>query len=91
MEITMKQKIIKFIKEFLQIDELENQLTQIDNELQDNVSELDGMRMDVEDRPTHYDMESYTDSQVEDNYNLLQDKIDNLETKLEELEGKIEN
>jgi predicted nuclease with TOPRIM domain len=91
MEITMKQKIIKFIKEFLQIDELENQLTQIDNELQDNVSELDGMRMDVEDRPTHYDMESYTDSQVEDNYNVLQDKIDNLETKLEELEGKIEN
>jgi predicted nuclease with TOPRIM domain len=91
MEITMKQKIIKFIKEFLQIDELENQLTQIDNELQDNVSELDGMRMDVEDRPTHYDMESYTDSQVEDNYNVLQDKIDNLETKLEELEGKIES
>mgnify|MGYP001337322331 FL=1 len=87
----MKQKIIKFIKEFLEIDELENQLTQIDNELQDNVSELDGMRMDVEDRPTHYDMESYTDSQVEDNYNILQDKIDNLETKLEELEGKIEN
>ena len=87
----MKQKIIKFIKKFLEIDELESQLTQIDNELQDNVSELDGMRMDVEDRPTHYDMESYTDSQVEDNYNVLQDKIDNLETKLEELEGKIES
>ena len=87
----MKQKIIKFIKKFLEIDELENQLTQIDNELQDNISELEGMRMDVEDRPTHYDMESYTDSQVEDNYNVLQDKIDNLETKLEELEGKIES
>jgi len=87
----MKQKIIKFIKKFLEIDELEGQLTQIDNELQDNISELEGMRMDVEDRPTHYDMESYTDSQVEDNYNVLQDKIDNLETKLEELEGKIES
>ena len=87
----MKQKIIKFIKKFLDIDELEGQLTQIDNELQDNISELEGMRMDVEDRPTHYDMESYTDSQVEDNYNVLQDKIDNLETKLEELEGKIES
>lgn len=87
----MKQKIIKSIKEFLEIDELENQLTQIDNELQDNVSEVDGVRMDVEDRPTHYDMESYTDTQIEDNYNVLQDKIDNLETKLEELEGKIEN
>ena len=87
----MKQKIIKFIKKFLEIDELENQLTQIDNELQDNVSEVEGVRMDVEDRPTHYDMESYTDSQVEDNYNVLQDKIDNLETKLEELEGKIES
>jgi predicted nuclease with TOPRIM domain len=91
MEITMKQKIIKFIKKFLEIDELEGQLTQIDNELQDNISELEGMRMDIEDRPTHYDMESYTDSQVEDNYNVLQDKIDNLETKLEELEGKIES
>ena len=87
----MKQKIIKFIKKFLEIDELENQLTQIDNELQDNVSEVDGVRMDVEDRPTHYDMESYTDTQIEDNYNVLQDKIDNLETKLEELEGKIES
>lgn len=87
----MKQKIIKFIKKFLEIDELEGQLTQIDNELQDNISELDGMRIDVDDRPTHYDMESYTDSQVEDNYNILQDKIDNLETKLEELEGKIES
>ena len=87
----MKQKIVKFIKKFLEIDELEGQLTQIDNELQDNISELDGMRIDVDDRPTHYDMESYTDSQVEDNYNILQDKIDNLETKLEELEGKIEN
>ena len=87
----MKQKIVKFIKKFLEIDELEGQLTQIDNELQDNISELDGMRIDVDDRPTHYDMESYTDSQVEDNYNILQDKIDNLETKLEKLEGKIES
>ena len=87
----MKQKIVKFIKKFLEIDELEGQLTQIDNELQDNISELDGMRIDVDDRPTHYDMENYTDSQVEDNYNILQDKIDNLETKLEELEGKIES
>ena len=87
----MKQKIIKFIKKFLEIDELEGQLTQIDNELQDNISELDGMRIDVDDRATHYDMESYSDSQVEDNYNILQDKIDNLETKLERLEGKVES
>ena len=87
----MKQKIVKFIKKFLDIDELEGQLTQIDNELQDNISELDGMRIDVDDRPTNYDMESYTDSQVEDNYNILQDKIDNLETKLERLEGKVES
>ena len=87
----MKQKIIKFIKKFLEIDELEGQLTQIDKELQECISEVDGMRIDVDDRPTHYDMESYTDSQVEDNYNVLQDKIDNLETKLEELEGKIES
>ena len=87
----MKQKIVKFIKKFLEIDELEGQLTQIDNELQDNISELDGMRIDLDDRPTNYDMESYTDSQVEDNYNILQDKIDNLDTKLERLEGKVES
>ena len=87
----MKQKIIKFIKKFLEIDELEGQLTQIDKELQECIGEVEGMRIDVDDRPTHYDMESYTDSQVEDNYNVLQDKIDNLETKLEELEGKIES
>ena len=49
----MKQKIVKFIKKFLDIDELEGQLTQIDNELQDNISELDGVRIDVDDRPTH--------------------------------------
>ena len=87
----MKQKIIKFIKKFLEIDELEGQLTQIDNELQDNVSEVDGVRMDLDDKPNFYDMENYTDTQIEDNYNVLQDKIDNLETKLEELEGKIES
>ena len=49
------------------------------------------MGIDMDDKPNFYDMESYTDSQVEDNYNILQDKIDNLETKLEELEGKIES
>ena len=91
MEITKKQKIIKFIKKFLEIDELEGQLNQIHKELQECIGEVDGMRIDVDDRPTHYDMESYTDSQVEDNYNVLQDKIDNLETKLEELEGKFES
>ena len=87
----MKQKIIKFIKKFLEIDELEGQLTQVDKELQECIDEVNGMGIDMDDKPNFYDMESYTDSQVEDNYNILQDKIDNLETKLEELEGKIEN
>ena len=87
----MKQKIIKFIKKFLEIDELEGQLTQVDKELQECIDEVNGMGIDMDDKPNFYDMESYTDSQVEDNYNILQDKIDNLETKLEELEGKIES
>jgi len=75
----MKQKIIKFIKKFLEIDELEGQLTQIDKELQENVNEVDGMRIDVDDRPTHYDMESYVDDQINDNMSDIIERVEALE------------
>lgn len=79
----MKQKIIKFIKKFLEIDELEGQLTQIDNELQECIGEVDGMRMDIEDKPNFYDMESYVDNQVNENFTDLSERIDSLEGKIE--------
>ena len=79
----MKQKIIKFIKKFLEIDELAGQLTQIDNELQECIGEVDGMRMDIEDKPNFYDMESYVDNQVNENFTDLSERIDSLEGKIE--------
>ena len=92
----MKQIIANFLRKLIKLDNyiedrVFTEINNLDKELQECIGEVDGMRMDIDDRPTHYDMESYTDSQVEDNYNVLQDKIDNLETKLEELEGKIES
>ena len=75
----MKQKIIKFIKKFLEIDELEGQLTQIDNELVENVNEVAGMRIDVDDRPTYYDMESYVDDQINDNMSDIIERVEALE------------
>ena len=79
----MKQKIIKFIKKFLEIDELEGQLTQVDKELQECIGEVDGMRIDIDDRPNFYDMESYVDDQVNEHYTDLSEKIDSLEGKIE--------
>ena len=79
----MKQKIIKFIKKFLEIDELEGQLTQVDKELQDCIGEVDGMRMDVDDKPNFYDMESYVDDQVNENLTDLSERIDSLEGTIE--------
>ena len=79
----MKQKIIKFIKKFLEIDELEGQLTQVDKELQDCIGEVDGMRMDIDDKPNFYDMESYVDDQVNENFTDLSERIDSLEGKIE--------
>ena len=75
----MKQKIVKFIKKFLEIDELEGQMTQIDNELQECIGEVDGMRMDIDDKPNFYDMENYVDDQINDNMTDIIERIETLE------------
>ena len=56
----------KMLKKFLGIDELENQLTQLDKELQDNIEETECHRTDLDDRPTFYDMESQIEELVDD-------------------------
>ena len=75
----MKRKIINFIKKFLEIDELEGQITQIDNELQDTMSNLDNMQIDVDDKPSHYDMENYVDDQINDNMSDIIERVEALE------------
>jgi len=71
----------KMLKKFLGIDELENQLTQIDKELQDNIEETECQRTDLDDRPTFYDMES----QVEE---LVNNEMADVIERLEKLEDK---
>ena len=56
----------KMLRKFLGIDELENQLTQLDKELQDNIEETECQRTDLDDRPTVYDMESQIEELVDD-------------------------
>ena len=75
----MKRKIINFIKKFLEIDELQSQITQIDNELINNVSEVDGLRIDLDDKLNHYDMESYVDDQINDNMSDIIERVEALE------------
>ena len=69
----------KMLRKFLGIDELENQLTQIDKELQDNIEETECHRTDLDDRPNFYDMES----QVEE---LVNNEMADVITRLEALE-----
>ena len=67
----------KMLKKFLGIDELENQLTQLDKELQDNIEETECHRTDLDDRPNFYDMESQVEELVN---NEMADVIERLET-----------
>ena len=86
----------KMLKKFLGIDELENQLTQIDKELQDNIEETECNRTDIDDRPTFYDMESQVEEMVNDtmaNYaeQMVEDSLEDVIKRLEKLEDKNEN
>ena len=67
----------KMLRKFLGIDELENQLTQLDKELQDNIEETECHRTDLDDRPNFYDMESQVEELVN---NEMADVIERLET-----------
>ena len=75
----------KMLKKFLGIDELENQLTQLDKELQDNIEETECQRTDLDDRPTFYDMESQVESLVSD---WVNDRLQDIVERLEKLEKK---
>ena len=75
----MKRKIINFIKKFLEIDELEGQLTQVDKELQECIGEVDGMRIDLDDKPCYYNMESFVDDQINDNMSDIIERVEALE------------
>ena len=75
----MKRKIVNFIKKFLEIDELESQLTQIDNELVECIGEVDGMRIDLDDKPCYYNMESFVDDQINDNMSDIIERVEALE------------
>ena len=75
----------KILKKFLGIDELENQLTQLDKELQDNMEETECHRTDLDDRPTFYDMESQVESLVSD---WVNDSLEDIVERLKKLEDK---
>ena len=78
----------KMLRKFLGIDELENQLTQIDKELQDNIEETECQRTDLDDRPSFYDMESQVESSVSD---WVNDALEDIVERLKKLEDKNEN
>jgi len=78
----------KMLRKFLGIDELENQLTQIDKELQDNIEETECHRTDLDDRPTFYDMESQVEQLVSD---WVNDALEDIVERLKKLEDKNEN
>lgn len=78
----------KMLKKFLEIDELENQLTQLDKELQDNIEETECQRTDLDDRPTFYDMESQVESLVSD---WVNDALQDIDERLKKLEDKDES
>ena len=78
----------KMLRKFLGIDELENQLTQIDKELQDNIEETECHRTDLDDRPTFYDMESQVEQLVSD---WVNDALEDIVERLKKLEDKDEN
>jgi len=78
----------KMLRKFLGIDELENQLTQIDKELQDNIEETACHRTDLDDRPTFYDMETQVEQLVSD---WVNDSLQDIVERLKKLEDKNEN
>jgi len=78
----------KMLRKFLGIDEFENQLTQIDKELQDNIEETECQRTDLDDRPTFYDMESQVEELVSD---WVNDALEDIVERLEKLENKNES
>ena len=78
----------KMLKKFLGIDELENQLTQLDKELQDNIEETECNRTDIEDKPSFYDLETEVEHMVSD---WVNDSLEDIVERLKKLEDKDES
>ena len=84
----MKQIIANFLRKLIKLDNyIEDrvfiEINNLDKELQECIGEVDGMRMDIDDKPNVYDMESYVDDQVNENFTDLSERIDSLEGKIE--------
>lgn len=84
----MKQIIANFLRKLIKLDNyIEDrvfiEINNLDKELQECIGEVDGMRMDIDDKPNFYDMESYVDDQVNENFTDLSERIDSLEGKIE--------
>tara|TARA_R110002012_G_C11542828_1_gene601610 strand:- start:856 stop:1092 length:237 start_codon:yes stop_codon:yes gene_type:complete len=75
----------KMLRKFLEIDELENQLTQIDKELQDNIEETACHRNAFDDTPSFYDMETHVEQLVRD---WVNDSLEGIVERLKKLEDK---
>ena len=75
----------KMLRKFLGIDELENQLTQLDKELQDNIQETECNRTDIEDKPSFYDLETEVEHMVSD---WVNDSLEDIVERLKKLEDK---
>ena len=69
----------KILKKFLGVNQLEDDLTKMDEELQDSIQRMDCVEVSVEDRAYEYDLESLRENVIE------------LEQKIEELEGKLKS
>ena len=84
----MKQIIANFLRKLIKLDNyiedrVFTEINNLDKELQECIGEVDGMRMDIDDKPNFYDMESYVDDQVNENFTDLSERIDSLEGKIE--------
>ena len=84
----MKQIIANFLRKLIKLDNyiedrVFTEINNLDKELQECIGEVDGMRMDIDDKPNFYDMESYVDDQVNKNFTDLSERIDSLEGKIE--------
>ena len=84
----MKQIIANFLRKLIKLDNyiedrVFTEINNLDKELQECIGEVDGMRMDIDDKPNFYDMESYVDDQVNEHYTDLSERIDSLEGKIE--------
>ena len=75
----------KILRKFLGIDELENQLTQLDKELQDNIQETECNRTDIEDKPSFYDLETEVEHMVSD---WVNNALEDIVERLKKLEDK---